>query len=331
MFLSFLEPYFTPAFFDAKVATRYSLSMKDGSFVLGPPVYALCTNNLYMWENGMLLAADNGDYGEFVSYGDDYTIQRRPLELVFPLLIGQNWSAPTSQLLEVWNNSTNYATVWIAPPRDLETDSPSIGVVFAIFGNSSERYNASVTSCSVVSGWVPTQLYTGDGAHDSIFHSPTTDNVINSASNISYLASLKTITLDIAWAEIEMPATETLGFLTSKISDGSIYTYGEYFRKAVSMFVTNTLSGVGVNDTLVFAGDYWVGEIISGTVGYLGTVGYPGTAYTDAAKWTEFQLTITRSGYSYSTRGLTRRLAGGVLLVHILIATIYMVTAIWSG
>jgi hypothetical protein len=304
---------------------RFSLSMKNNSLIPAPSTYALCSTGWYWWESGSLIGGYSTD--------GSITNNSGPLELVFPLQNGKTWSAPSSQLLDVWDNSTNYATVWVEPP-DSETDSPSIGVVFAMFSNSSAssnssdsynsgHYNASVQCCSVVSSWEPIELYTTPIA-DTYLHSPTADNVGYSAVKNAYLAGFEAIKFDIAWAESTIPANETLGALNLKLSGGE--SYDTQFPIAVSIFVTNVLSRLGANIIDIFTGSHIDNHIDP----YLNLV-MDDTNNTNAGNWTEFKASLLRNGYSYSMRGLTRRLATGILLTYILIAVVYMIAVIRSG
>jgi hypothetical protein len=59
-------------------------------------------------------------------------------EIKFPLKArgSQNWSSDASSLLDIWNNSTQTATLFVDPP-DIGVNTPSIGVVFSTLQNSS--------------------------------------------------------------------------------------------------------------------------------------------------------------------------------------------------
>ena len=58
----------------------------------------------------------------------------------------------------------------------------------------------------------------------------------------------------------------------------------------------------------------------------------PGTIlYYTQDNMTEFRLTSTKYGYIYSMEGLTRRIAAGILLVHVFVAMLYMAVVMWYG
>jgi hypothetical protein len=298
-------------------APRYSLSLKNENLVPAPSTYALCSKQLYSWQNGMLAGVG----------GSIANVSGSP-ELVFPLLGGRNWSVPFSRLSDVWDNSSKSTTVWVESPVS-ETDSPSIGVVYGVFKNGlfnlTTYYNASVTCCSVVSSWEPIELYV---TPDSLFRSPTIDNIISSARNQSYLASFEAIKFDIAWAESPIPANETLGALIAKLSNGVLYD--QDIPMAVSAFVNNVLSGLGANLTYVFTGNNIARYNVAAFNGFANLVTID-TNDNNTSNWTEFKAALLRNGYSYSIRGFTRRLAASILSAYLMIVVIYMITAISSG
>ncbi|KAH8804680.1 hypothetical protein F5884DRAFT_754277 [Xylogone sp. PMI_703] len=273
---------------------RFGLLMKNNSLILAPSTSVMCIESVYEWKNGSLT--------DLLSSSD----QPR---LVFPLPNGKTWSAPLSKLLDVWSNTTGYAAIWVEAP-DLGEDSPSIGAVFTSFGidGRDNQLPGTTQCCSVISSWEPIQIYTYPLSSD-LFRSPTTDNVLKLAYDPSYLTRSKAIKFDIDWAETAIPANATLAPLQIKLSGGPLV---ENFRAAVSIFVTNVLARVSANNTVVFTGSQMHADVNTGN-------------------WTEFRATVDRNGYSYSMRGVTRRLAAGILLVHILIVIIYMVIVIWSG
>ena len=174
----------------------------------------------------------------------------------------------------------------------------------------------------MVSSWEPIQIYTTP-ISDTYFHSPTTDNVGNAAFDQSYLAGFKAIKFDIAWAESAIPANATLGPLNVKLSGGE--SWNSNFAIAVSIFITNVLSGIGANIPDIFTRNH-----IQPATNY-GNLVINNTKDANVGNWTEFKATLLRNGYSYSVRGLTRRLAIGILLTHVLLTVIYMIAIVWSG
>jgi hypothetical protein len=291
----------------------FKISLKNNSLIPAPSTQATCSDEWYKWENGTLVNENSG-----------------PLELVFPLNNGSpRWSAPSPQLFDVWNNSTEYAAAWVEAP-DIGADSPSIGVVFALFGNFSNgnytdtsRYDAKLSCCSVVSSWEPVQIYTNPKT-DTYFHSPTVDNAPNTDS--AYLAGFEAIKFDLDWAESAIPANETLVPLHLKLTgQENLGSWTIEFPIAVSILVTTVLSRIGANISDIITGNLIQPGLISGNL--IMNRSDDG----NAGDWTEFKVAVLRYGYGYSMRGLTRRLATGILLTYLLIVVVYLVIILWSG
>jgi hypothetical protein len=104
---------------------------------------------------------------------------------------------------------------------------------------------------------------------------------------------------------------------------------------AVSILVTTVLPRIGANVSDIITGNFIQPGLIPGNLIQPGWI--PGSLIMNrsddgnAGDWTEFKVAVLRYGYGYSMRGLTRRLATGILLTYLLIVVVYLVIILWSG
>lgn len=324
---------------DAKV----SIATTNGP-VLGPVVYCVCGNATYEREgNGVL---------ETSSYWDGMDPSQAMLpnisEITFPLFnwASDNWSVDAAPLTNIWNSSTGTATLWFEPP-DLGENTPSIGVVWAAFDNST---TAQVLSCSVYASWQQVDMYITP-LEDNYIHSPTVDYSTSAYGEDDYLDiySQQPINIDLDWANSALPPNDTIGQITQALSNSNDDAVdARSLGVAVSVFLADVISRVGSQTEF---SDLLLGSDISNRTGHftqfwnisvenvnplgveVSDVPMPRieTAAAVSNNYTEFKFTIERYGYAYSMRGLTRPIAAGILLAHVLVATIYMVLVLWFG
>jgi hypothetical protein len=351
---------------------RWILSLSNGSQVLAPAAYATCSTTGYNWRNGSLWeipADDDGDYSQTTDYGPPLSLLTFP---TFPLDSNQTWISDASPLLEIWNNSTEIATLWVEPP-DFGDITPSIGVVFAAFLNLTEYSNltdllngdsinksaAKIVTCSVFASWQPVEIYI-DPFTDSFIHSPSIDFPSAAVRDSNYLANkgAQAIKFDIDWANLALPPNDTVGLFitklinvpevsaTSNTGDDEYIGYTDSSWNipmgiSLSIFIADVMSRIGME------GDKMVGLEVdepSPTFEDIGMIregsidnnnnnvyrmSISGSNFTNNT--TEFQVTLLRYGYGYSMDGLTRRLAAGILLTHVLMGLIYMILVVWFG
>lgn len=69
----------------------------------------------------------------------------------------------------------------------------------------------------------------------------------------------------------------------------------------------------------------YIGLLISTYTNFLA----PNSTDLNPGNSVEFHATALRYGYSYSMQGTTRRLALGILIIHVVIALFYMIFVIW--
>lgn len=332
---------------------KWSLSMPKGSQLLAPAIYTTCRTMGYEWWNGSLyevvgVQADPAETQPYELPGDPLS------QLTFPLDGNQTRSSDASPLLAIWNNSTESATLWVAPP-DIGELSPSIGVVFAAFFNSSDqsfRYSAKVVTCSLFAYWQPVEIYIGPFP-DTFIHSPSIDYPNAVVENRGYLAdkTVRAIKFDIDWANSALPPNATVGQLATKVMndpqptdavnvDMGFYTSGWNLPLGipVSIFFADVLSRIGMKtEKMVGPTDDNsstfdnIGSIGGGLFINNNIVSVSLSQFSLDHNTTEFRATLLRYGYSYSMSGLTRRLAAGILLTHVLIAVVCMILFIRSG
>jgi hypothetical protein len=311
---------------------RWKLSLSNGSQLLRPVTYVACLDKEYEWRNGSLW--------QLGLYGSDQDPESTILsQWISPGKHNRTWSTDASELLSVWNNLTESAVVWVEPP-ELGEDVPSIGIVLAAFSNTtnfdqfSYNYSAEIVTCSVFSNWQPVDIYI-DPTTDNLVHSLSTNKPLADVGDPNYLGhtSLKPIKFDLEWANWALPSNETVGQLATTLNPTSdeytcpLLYFG--FEMAVSLLITDAISRIGMLDVEImtedFATPYW-GNAPESYVLFPMNISAlaPGNS-------TEFHATLLRYGYSYSMDGLTRRLAAGILLTHVFIATVFMICITWFG
>ncbi|KAE9369263.1 hypothetical protein N431DRAFT_510776 [Stipitochalara longipes BDJ] len=290
--------------------------VKPGGEVLAPAVYSTT-----QWRHSCLTSLKS----------------RSPLQQDSP----QNWSSDASSLIDTWSNSTRTATQWFEPP-DLGNNTPSIGIAWAAFADAT---TAIISSCSVYASWQPIDIYI-NMFEGNFIHSATIDKSISTMEQSDYLLlySKRPIKVDPGWASSALPPNGTVGEIIRRTS----LPYGPATNNvldintnglgvSVSIFLADVISRVGAQSLLL------LGEDVSNKTGvfmeYLDLRAdsslYMFSYYQvpsdfrwiEAGKsdYAEFQFTLQIYGYSYSMQGLTRRIAAGILLMHVLIAVIYMV------
>lgn len=254
-FLASAVEAFVEALDMSSVDKRLILTLSNGSQSLAPVVASLCWNLDYQWMNDIIWEGmSDSDMG-------GPSVQSNLSEIRFPLTEdgSQNWSYDASRLLHLWNNSTRTATLFVDPPN-LGEMTPSTGVIFPIFRNSSHSH-ATIISCSVYATWQPTDMYTNT-LGDNFIHSASLNDMLITFSTTDMdqdlFNSKRQISIDGSWANSELSPNNTLGELTRKsfpTDDGTYgdldWTYNNAFGVSTSIFLADVISRVGSQNSLL--------------------------------------------------------------------------------
>ena len=323
--------------FDVKV----ELALSSGSQVVSPEVYAVCWTSSYQWlNNGSIWQSVYSQEQTFSTMLSDLS------ELIFPLYgtVSQNWSSSASTLLEIWNNSTQTAVIFVDPP-DLGLITPSIGAVFATLENSSF---AEVVSCSVYAGWQPTEIYTDSLLEAHNVYSPSLDNLLHLLDEGTGMDSpaladegprsriLQPIHIDSSWVDSALFPNETFVELVRLFSNIGFEEVDKEagFGVSLSMLFADMLGRTSSKSEIAIGQQFYneTGTFMSFTgVDLYFDIGALGAPGQDLPPCTEFKVKAFRHGYAYSLEGFTRRAAAGILLFHIFVAVIYMFLVLWFG
>lgn len=313
--------------------TRWSLDSFIKGQLLAPSTFTQCSFNYY---TGNIFS---GPYS-FTANGPKYTLQSNNhgalAELIFPLQNNQTWSSTASPLLELWNSSANMVTLWIEP-EDSGENTPSIGLVSATFANGtvslnesdhkSFEYSAIITTCSVYSYWSPVEIHI----------EPSTGSYIQATYKNQAQSDVQPIKIDIDWANRALPPNNTVGklavVLSSTPSTGNLESapWELPLGAVTSLFITDVISRIGMDiESAIAPKGRQLNQsqsVYQIPTNYVGELGFD----AKDSELTEFSLTTSRYGYSYSMTGITRQLAAGILLFHMLVALIYIFITVRLG
>lgn len=299
--------------------TRWLVSDLNGAGLLAPQTFAYC--NIQTYDELQPSFERNGSFDN---------------ELHFPLKgatsASQNndtWSVPFPQaLLDMWRANNIFAARWVEPP-DAGARTPSIGIAF-MANKSYESYGDGITpevyveTCSISAGWWEVEAYLD--TTDAYVHAPsindpeqTVNDWVLEKNNASKIRQVK---LDVNWANNALTPNETLGRIYSAFRLLRSPSPSAAFGPIVSMLVTDALARFGMETSLT------LGDVI---VFSDGTRTRSNGSVLTASNATPFKLTRLHYGYSYSMRGITRQLAAGLLLVHVLVALIHSGLAFGHG
>ncbi|CZR57718.1 uncharacterized protein PAC_07607 [Phialocephala subalpina] len=316
-----------PDGFPRDQTTRSSLSLSNGSQILGPVAGVACRDT------------------DFVNDSSAFSVSTLEFPRGPSLGEVQTWSSDATALLAIWNKSTEWATLWMEPP-DMGDSTPSIAVVYA---NSYPLYphaqnSARIVTCSVFASWQPTGFYM-DPFIDNFVHTSMNDpKTVLEEPNYLLQNHVRPVKFDIDWANSALPPDQSLAALARLIQYTSIRTAsnstlvedwivsGESFAAALSIFVADIMSRLALDNEILVRG------VVNASHSDLpssifDTTDVPAFVFDDYTQnnLTEFRVNMLRYGFSYSIDGLTRRLAAAILLTHALIAMIYVSLVIYSG
>ncbi|KAH7310308.1 hypothetical protein BKA65DRAFT_165449 [Rhexocercosporidium sp. MPI-PUGE-AT-0058] len=270
--------------------------------------------------------------------------------LTFPLRGAENWSMSASSLTDRWNSTAEQVSIWVEPPS-LYNNTPSIS--FASIGRTYQQMqhsnetspssNTTITSeivtCSVYASWHPVDFTLRSGTPFRI-SSSVLDDVSQRYENwqpeslqqdfsLSYWLNNVTepgardINLHTSWANLALPPELTVEKIASTFGLGLPQSRQPSIGAALSFLITDALSRFDSS-----------GEVIIARQDPIGNANYIpmyDISTLNISDLTEISIMRDRYGYSYSTSGTTRRLAIGVMLIHIAVALIHTALVVWRG
>ena len=187
-------------------------------------------------------------------------------------------------------------------PPEQGGDTPSIAAAVQT------RYG--FITCSVYAGWRPAEVYLQAGPAANL-HSNLTKPIQSLIDWFSFADTsddFQKLSVDLDWARESFPLEEILPSVlrglqsTGEPSNGQVM---DRFGAEVSILLTDGLARIGAGAQL-----------------YTPTQGHSGT---------EVRFEVYQYGFSYSTRGITRHLALGILLTHMAIAFIHSIVTACDG
>lgn len=228
-----------------------------------------------------------------------------------------------------------------------------------------------IMSCSVFATWQPIDMYMNISTDDNDVRSPTIDRSLSRLQDRNRPTPpeiQQIVKFDINWANSALPPNETVGEIGRRIANVKGHILGSYdiydvgkvavmeFSPAASIFFADVMSRIGLIELKL---EYWALDHVSpsdqddtrpstfysngvdSSSDFGALTDNPGTynhaddnyniVYYRENNMTEFRVSLIRYGYIYSMQGLTRRLAAGILLVHICITVVYVILAVSFG
>ncbi|KUJ19540.1 uncharacterized protein LY89DRAFT_667481 [Mollisia scopiformis] len=245
--------------------------------------------------------------------------------------------ADANILLSLRNSSEDLASVWIQPP-DFGTFTTSIAAAFVM----RESTYPMQLACSIYSSWQPEDIYV-NSKEDLHYLSPSIDNYVVSLAvpedncspeELSKDLASRHIRLDIDWINKALPNNETINQLIRSIKpipNESIEPIVDV-GTSLSLLITDALARFGVDINLTLAMDSYLHDPNQDAFFFESySMVLENISEVDLVNSIEVFPIASHYGYSYSAEGVTRRIAVGILLVHIFIALVHTVLVLWHG
>ncbi|KAI9774116.1 MAG: hypothetical protein M1840_005209 [Geoglossum simile] len=208
---------------------------------------------------------------------------------------------------------------------DLEQSdaSPALGTAFRLNQNVTfinETLNNPVFACSINAFWVSVV--------------PSMEPLEGTVVTPTPVYRSTGITIDSGWARaLNIPLSGSnlttiesiINDLTYRVQDGttSISDFGANAASAIGLMVTDGISRLGWNERFVFT--------THDSADTLTTITNNGTTLSATSSadinpdWVELEIEVFQTGYSYSVRTVTVRIAIVILLLHSLVAVIHTI------
>jgi hypothetical protein len=289
---------------------RFKASLVNGSQTLVPRAYSICTDSTVDALDGSSGNKRWGGKPPPGPYVPNYNFS-------FPSRDGDAWSVDGRPFLQLWNE-TNVAAFWIEPPN-VGNNTPSIAAIIISASRADKPRAATIEACSLYASWQPAEIYV----------EPDIDSDIHSSSNEN--GNERQLQFDVKWANSALPMNSTILPLSIKVVDGTgIGRLGI----PLSMLAADAMARFGTDLRTIWALDQSTidrgGNFSVANSGPDNTI-VLNNADVDRNTVTEIRITASQNGYSYSMSGSTRRLAAGILLVHLLIVIVHTVlVAVYS-
>jgi hypothetical protein len=303
---------------------RYKISLSNGGLPMAPQAVSVCkmtrinVANESQWRDSL-----NG------------------VQLSFPRTNGPDWTIDAAPLTNVWDSVDGFWSTWIEPPQYLADDTPSIAA--ASVGNSKDQYSqpgeVQVVTCSVYVSWQPVDTYI-DPSLDSYIHSSSNNKFSDPTSSKDAVAFSdwsskegRTIQLDFNWANTFLSPNITINQLAPKMHD-DYDGWQTPLGASTSILLADAMSRIEMGNLILAVGESkQTLEEESMQVASLesGGLRVEDLASVDLNNATAVEIKTLRYGYSYSMSTVTRRLATGVLLAHVLIILIHTILVVGYG
>ncbi|KAG4438239.1 hypothetical protein IFR05_006267 [Cadophora sp. M221] len=314
------------------VSWRFSL--QNGSRTLAPQTFVTCHT-----EPLLLDASTNA-----VLAGQD---------LIFPLRGAVNWSMSATPLTDKWNSTKEQISMWVESPELY--NRPSIS--FALIGRTEQpmqyyNYSANmspyvlvapeIVTCSVYASWHPVDMTLRPGTPFRVssaaidngpeyYKAPKNQRDYFKFSTLDWVNNMtepgtRDIYLKTSWADLAFPPEITVEKIVSSFEKHLSWDRKLATQSALSFLITDALSRFDSSAEVVLAR-----QIPTANDGFVSDTLMHDISTLDMSNLTEIRITRDRYGYSYSSSGTTRRLAIGVMFIHIAVALIHTTLVVWHG
>ncbi|KAF5877908.1 uncharacterized protein Bfra_000071 [Botrytis fragariae] len=347
----------------ANTTTRWKLTLSDGSDPPAAQAFATCSSNTHwiyqkatglIWHSAdfwILGSLENGSIGFIDPDREEHPVSPPypsvDMKFTFPLEepARGSWYSNASTTLDLWNASRQSVSTWASS----EGQRASIGAAMitcaeefgdGMCGTHQSWVPLEFTTCSVFAQWQPMEIFIIPSmdrfVHLSGFDSPDRSLDKWLRNNLSDFDQQK-VQFDAGWANSALSPNQTLIPIVTALSQPGTYNDRETaFGVAATTLIADAMARNGMSNNAILKGNFEFPPL-------LWPSGYPkwNTFFpdilssegleTNLENFTPIDIRQWRNGYSYSINGITRRLAFGILLVHILFALIHTTLLIWIG
>lgn len=296
------------------------------------------TTGLIRHSSDFLIVGDQRNLSLVLGDGENYTLGLAytsvDMNFTFPLdePARGSWYSNASTALDLWNGSQEIVSTWVSS----EGHGPSIGAAMI---TCDELYLNGIcephrswtpfmfTTCSVLVRWQPMEIFVNPGidrfVHLSGFDSPDQSLDKWLRSNLSDFDKQK-VQIDADWANSALPP--------------EAFTHMDtVFGVTVTTWIADAMARSGMSNPVILKDNFEDLPLLD-PKGYIFEDYYIRSLLlssehpeTNLEESTPIDIQQWRNGYSYSLTGSTRRLAFGILLVHILFALIHTTLLICIG
>lgn len=294
------------------------LALPNGTSFFGPQSFSVCSQS---------------EKTVNTRYNPERIILDRQIH--FPL-IGKTdgWSTDGTTLFPFWNQTNWDAATWIDPPF-LGSNTPSVSAAFISVEDPPYQHTIQIISCSVYANWVPRETYLVPSTGPFIY-SPS---ILTSQTWKTIDTNHAHIKINADWANLALPPDKTIIPLVSKLNAFPVskrqplspFERGRSVGRAISLVVTDAIARTE-NDVVLTGLPSTSSESYFSLThnGYISSQNYRKFSF-DIRNSTPLTMTMLQNGYSYSTDGITRRIALTTLLVHILVALVHTILLVGIG